>query len=50
MDEGAIFNMYREIPSVAKKASWGLKYTKEISDQGFTKGTEETEKLIGLED
>ncbi len=30
MDEGEIFNMYREIPSVAKKASWGLKYTKEI--------------------
>ena len=25
MDEGEIFNMYREIPSVAKKASWGLK-------------------------
>jgi len=32
MDEGEIFNMYREIPCVAKKASWGLKYTKEISD------------------
>ena len=27
MDEGEIFNMYHEIPSVAKKASWGLKYT-----------------------
>ena len=25
MDEGEIFNMYHEIPSVAKKASWGLK-------------------------
>ena len=35
MDEGEIFNMYREIPSVAKKASWGLKYTKEISDPEF---------------
>ena len=46
MDEGAIFNMYREIPSVAKKASWGLKYTKEISDPGFTTGTEETDKLL----
>jgi ribonucleoside-diphosphate reductase beta chain len=27
MDEGEIFNMYHEIPSVAKKAAWGLKYT-----------------------
>jgi ribonucleoside-diphosphate reductase beta chain len=24
MDEGEIFNMYHEMPSVAKKASWGL--------------------------
>ena len=46
MDEGEIFNMYREIPSVAKKASWGLKYTKEISDPGSTTGTDETDKLL----
>ena len=46
MDEGEIFNMYREIPSVAKKASWGLKYTKEISDPGFVTGTDETDKLL----
>ena len=32
MDEGEIFNMYHEIPSVAAKASWALKYTKEIND------------------
>ena len=46
MDEGEIFNMYREIPSVAKKAAWGLKYTKEIEDPKFTTGTEETDKLL----
>jgi len=46
MDEGEIFNMYREIPSVAKKASWGLKYTKEISDPGFVTGTDETDKKL----
>ena len=46
MDEGEIFNMYREIPSVAKKASWGLKYTKEISDPGFVTGTDETDKML----
>ena len=31
MDEGEIFNMYREVPSVEKKAAWGLKYTKAVS-------------------
>jgi len=44
MDEGEIFNMYHEIPSVAKKASWGLKYTKELNDPNFTTGTPETDK------
>ena len=43
MDEGEIFNMYREIPCVARKASWGLKYTKEISNPEFKTGTVETE-------
>jgi len=46
MDEGEIFNMYREIPSVAKKASWGLKYTKEMSDPSFQTGTEEADKAL----
>ena len=46
MDEGEIFNMYHEIPSVAKKASWGLKYTKEISDPTFNTGTPETDKQL----
>lgn len=32
MDEGEVFNMYREIPSVARKAAWGLKYTQSLSD------------------
>ena len=39
MDEGEIFNMYHEIPSVAKKASWGLKYTQALSDPNFKTGT-----------
>lgn len=46
MDEGAIFNMYHEIPSVAKKASWGLKYTRSISDPTFNTGTVETDKEL----
>ncbi|WP_137818366.1 ribonucleotide-diphosphate reductase subunit beta [Pseudomonas sp. 2FG] len=46
MDEGAIFNMYHEIPSVAKKAAWGLKYTRAISDPQFNTGTVETDKEL----
>jgi len=46
MDEGEIFNMYHEIPSVAKKASWGLKYTRSISDPTFNTGTVETDKEL----
>ena len=46
MDEGEIFNMYREIPCVARKASWGLKYTQEISDPDFKTGTVETDKQL----
>ncbi|WP_373188016.1 ribonucleotide-diphosphate reductase subunit beta [Halopseudomonas sp.] len=46
MDEGEIFNMYHEIPSVAKKAAWGLKYTRSISDPTFNTGTVETDKEL----
>ncbi len=46
MDEGEIFNMYHEIPTVAEKASWALKYTKEINDPGFNTGTADTDKTL----
>ena len=35
MDEGEVFNMYREIPSVAKKAAWSLSHTHSLSDPNF---------------
>ena len=44
MDEGEIFNMYREVPCVEKKASWGLKYTKQLEDPSFETGTPEKDK------
>ena len=44
MDEGEIFNMYREVPSVAKKASWALKYTQNLGDPNFETGTLETDQ------
>ena len=46
MDEGEIFNMYKEIPSVAKKAAWALPFTKSLSDQTFATGTEENDKIL----
>ncbi|MEM1229905.1 MAG: ribonucleotide-diphosphate reductase subunit beta [Pseudomonadota bacterium] len=46
MDEGEIFNMYHEVPAVARKASWALKYTKAIADPQFTTGTVETDKEL----
>jgi ribonucleoside-diphosphate reductase beta chain len=46
MDEGEVFNMYREVPSVAKKASWSLSHTHELSDPNFNTGTLETDQTL----
>jgi ribonucleoside-diphosphate reductase beta chain len=46
MDEGEVFNMYREIPSVAAKATWGLKYTQSLSDPTFKTGTPEDDQRL----
>ena len=46
MDEGEIFNMYHEVPSVARKAEWALKYTREIADPAFATGTAETDQAL----
>lgn len=46
MDEGEVFNMYREIPSVAKKAAWSISHTHELSDPTFTTGTPETDQTL----
>ena len=39
LDEGEVFNMYREVPSVAKKAEWALPYTNSLGDPDFHTGT-----------
>ncbi len=44
MDEAKVFNMYREIPAVAKKAQWALKFTESLSDPNFKTGTPENDK------
>ena len=46
MDEGEVFNMYREVPSVAKKASWSLNKTQALSDPNFNTGTTEDDQQV----
>ena len=46
MDEGEVFNMYRELPSIAKKAAWSLSQTHALSDPNFKTGTVETDQEL----
>ncbi len=46
IDEGEVFNMYREVPSVARKASWGLRFTQSLSDPTFKTGTPEADQHL----
>ena len=47
MDEAELFNMYREVPSVARKASWALDFTKGLDNPNFKTGEiEEDKKLL----
>lgn len=46
MDEGEVFNMYREVPSVAAKATWSLGKTHSLSDPNFRTGTLETDQEL----
>jgi ribonucleoside-diphosphate reductase beta chain len=46
MDEGEVFNMYREIPAIAKKATWSISHTKALSDPNFQTGTLEADQEL----
>lgn len=46
MDEGEVFNMYREVPSIAKKAAWSIAHTSGISDPMFKTGTPEADQEL----
>lgn len=46
MNQERVFNMYREVPSVAKKAAWALKYTQSLSDPHFRTGTLENDQRL----
>lgn len=46
LDEGEVFNMYREVPSVAKKAEWALPYTNSLGDPDFHTGTAKDDQRL----
>jgi ribonucleoside-diphosphate reductase beta chain len=46
MDEAEVFNMYRELPSIAKKAAWSLQHTHALGDPTFHTGTPETDQEL----
>ena len=46
LDEGEIYNMYREIPSVAEKVEWALPYTQSLSDPRFCTGTPDADQRL----
>lgn len=46
LDEGEIFNMYRELPSVAAKAEWAIPYTRSLGDPNFKTGTTADNKRL----
>lgn len=46
LDEGEVFNMYREVPSVATKAEWALQFTQSLSDPTFKTGTPQADRRL----
>ncbi|TDO52668.1 ribonucleoside-diphosphate reductase beta chain [Kribbella sp. VKM Ac-2527] len=44
LDEGELFNMYREVPSISDKDAWALKYTRHLEDGNFHTGTPEADQ------
>lgn len=46
LNEAAVFNMYREIPSVGRKAEWALPFTESLSDPFFKTGTFENDQRL----
>ena len=46
LDEARIFNMYREVKSMADKANWSVKFTRTLSDPHFTTGTLEKDQTL----
>jgi ribonucleoside-diphosphate reductase beta chain len=46
LDEGELFNMYREVPSITAKAAWALNFTRNLEDPNFRTGTPEADQAL----
>lgn len=46
LDEAEVFNMYREVPSIARKTAWALPYTQSLGDPYFHTGTPENDRRL----
>jgi ribonucleoside-diphosphate reductase beta chain len=46
LNEGELFNMYREVPSITEKAAWALKYTQHLSDPTFITGAADSDQAF----
>ncbi|MFC4949740.1 ribonucleotide-diphosphate reductase subunit beta [Pseudonocardia sp. GCM10023141] len=44
LEEGELFNMYREVPSITDKDAWALRYTRSLEDPEFQTGTPEADR------
>ncbi|NIJ11782.1 ribonucleoside-diphosphate reductase beta chain [Saccharomonospora amisosensis] len=44
LDEGELFNAYREVPSIADKDAWALRYTRNLENPDFATGTFEADQ------
>jgi ribonucleoside-diphosphate reductase beta chain len=46
LDEGELFNMYREVPSITEKAAWAIRYTQHLGDPSFTTGSASADRAF----
>ncbi len=46
LDEGEIFNMYREIPGIHAKNAFEMQFTRELADPNFNTGTFATDQRL----
>jgi ribonucleoside-diphosphate reductase beta chain len=46
LDEGELFNMYREVPSITDKTAWAIKYTQHLGDPSFITGSVATDRAF----
>ncbi len=46
MDQAEVFNMYRELPSVAEKSEWALQFTRSLTSPSFQTGTPKDDQRL----